>query len=210
MLWIFYVSLDTLCLPCILAPSNFPQIQHVQPEYPKFSSKRRVFKNHLHHTTKKKEKIHFQRSPWRSITHRPGARGEKRGINRRTGRVRVQRGARFDHTPDSGNWVFAAGSHFPSNGRNSWDFQPARKTPIAKERQRPRATVKSDRKNLAFSNSGWLIDTGISRELEPSHRRLPSAPLTFQPDCIVPCTQRSSSRIFPSRLVKHRRVNNSL
>lgn len=159
---------------------------------------------------KNKKKIHFQRSPWRSITHRPGARGGKRGINRRTGRVRVQRGARFDHTPDSGNWVFAAGSHFPSNGRNSWDFQPVRKTPIAKERQRLRATVKRDRKNLAFSNSDWLIDTGISRELEPSHRRLPSAPLTFQPDCIVPCTQRSSSRIFPSRLVKHRRVNNSL
>lgn len=88
------------------------------------------------HTHKKKKKIHFQRSPWRSITHPSGARGEKRGINRRTGRVRVQRDARFDHTPDSGNWVFAAGSHFPSNGRNSWDFQPARKTPIAKERQR--------------------------------------------------------------------------
>lgn len=59
MLWMFYVSLDALCLPCILAPSNFPQMQHVQPEYSKFSSKRRVFKNHLHHTTKKKRKFTF-------------------------------------------------------------------------------------------------------------------------------------------------------
>lgn len=48
------------------------------------------------------KKIHFPRSPWRSINHRmTGARGEKRGINRGTSSVREFKEPEFDHAPAS-------------------------------------------------------------------------------------------------------------
>lgn len=47
-----------------------------------------------------KKKNHFPLSPWRSINHRmTGARGEKRGINRRASSVREFK--EFDHSPAS-------------------------------------------------------------------------------------------------------------